>query len=312
MSLRPRRGGFTLVEMLVVIALIIILLSLLIVGLNLATRTAQTSNTRSLMQSIRQALTRFKEDVGFYPPVLNDARVLWESPLPGASGYAQDIQGWYSRTALAEFLVGYGPHTVDGYGDPAVGEVPATGIRTPGRDGVWGAGPNGLFTERNPVLTGQVFGPYFELGDERLIGCLDLEGKVRLPGEQGYEEPRDDGTFAKVICDYWGRPIRYYRRAYPPGALNQSYRPVVSASGETARVPTLSDVIVLRPWSIEVGGGTNVPIELADARGDVSSDARLDAAEFALFSPGPDREFEPTYRVDDDDLNKDNIVEVGP
>ena len=79
-----------------------------------------------------------------------------------------------------------------------------------------------------------------------------------------------------------------------------------------SRVPTLSDVIVLRPWSIEVGGGTNVPIELADARGDVSSDARLDAAEFALFSPGPDREFEPTYRVDDDDLNKDNIVEVGP
>ena len=68
----PKPRGFTIVELLIVIAVIILLLSILIVAVNAATRTAQSASTRTLMNSMKQALVRFKADIGYYPPVLGD------------------------------------------------------------------------------------------------------------------------------------------------------------------------------------------------------------------------------------------------
>ena len=76
------RAGFTLVELLIVMAVIIVLLSLLIVGLNFATKTAQGANTTALMQSINQALVRFQDDVGYLPPVLDNDRPTRQSLAP--------------------------------------------------------------------------------------------------------------------------------------------------------------------------------------------------------------------------------------
>ena len=71
----PRGRGFSLVEMLIVIAVIVVLLSLLITGLNIATRASQSANSRVLMQSIRQSIIRFRDDIGYYPPVLDGERL---------------------------------------------------------------------------------------------------------------------------------------------------------------------------------------------------------------------------------------------
>ncbi|MFB3139056.1 MAG: type II secretion system protein, partial [Phycisphaerales bacterium] len=60
--------GFTIVELLIVIAVIIVLLSIVIVAVNAATRTAQSASTLTLMNSMKQALVRFKADIGYYPP----------------------------------------------------------------------------------------------------------------------------------------------------------------------------------------------------------------------------------------------------
>ncbi|MHC4786270.1 MAG: type II secretion system protein, partial [Planctomycetota bacterium] len=69
--INPSRGtrGFTIVELLIVIAVIIMLMGILIVAINAATRTAQGANTRSLMSSIKQGLVRFRADMGYLPPV---------------------------------------------------------------------------------------------------------------------------------------------------------------------------------------------------------------------------------------------------
>ena len=169
------------------VAIIIVLLSILIVAVNAAARTAQRGHTRFLMNSIRQALIRFKDDVGYYPPVLDDDRGLFSPPDPRDAGYPDDVQSWFSRTSLAEYLLGYGEGAEDGYGyaDAPTPETPPLGIRHPSRDGVWGAttygGADGTLGARSPPLEGQVFGPYLQLKDERLLAAIALGIIVGLP-----------------------------------------------------------------------------------------------------------------------------------
>ncbi len=339
---RRIRGGFTIVELLIVTAMIILLLSILIVAVNRASRTAQITNTRALMNSISQSLERFKEDVGYYPPVLGADRSLVVDAIPDPTipnppddpVYVEAVQDWYSATSLAEYLLGYGHHNQDGYGfvPPLQGgplyddESPPLGLRHPGFDGVWGATVNGAadgslearMSGTNPNIdTGKVFGPYLQLKDERLIastdGTFDQNGNLNVyfPGEGNYNDDHP-----KVMTDYWGRPIRYYRTVYKPGAIKYPFR----ALGLGGFTPTLADVFVLRPWEVDPGAATDSPIADFGGQGDTTATYALKTAAFAMFSPGPDRSQDATTRFDvndgdRDDIdgeNEDNIVEVGP
>jgi type II secretory pathway pseudopilin PulG len=342
-SLPPPRGGrpglgtpdapraaFTLVELLIVIAVIIILLSILVFGLNIATKSAQSANTQTLLKTLSQGLIRFEGDMGYLPPILDNNRKLIEPPNPYAAGgdYQEDIQEWYSLTTLCEYLVGYGHHRQDGYGfvPPSQGgggsglfpnEIPATGIRHPGLDGVWGAGI-GAIDKRNPVDTGRVYGPYIELDNPKLIAILHPTGPdsyvIVRPGERSFDELEAAGN-PKVILDFWGEPIAYYRRPYPSGAITQSYRAVDrDGDGAPESVPTLSDFIRLRPFDV---GDADVNAAFGDnstivSGGDRTSTYALESAEFGLFSAGPDRAFNGLVRYDLDEFNADNLTEVGP
>ncbi|MEE9131571.1 MAG: type II secretion system protein [Phycisphaerales bacterium] len=329
---RRIRGGFTIVELLIVIAMIILLLSILVVAVNRAGRTAQITNTRALMNSISQALVRFKEDVGYYPPVLapedplnpvdaDEFRNLKYRFTGNLSNYEAEVQHWFSYTSLAEYLLGYGEGVEDGYGYANFDETPTTGIRDPGPDGLWGGSVdrNGDGTidldDRNPPIEGKRYGPYLQLKDERLLGStdgsMDSFGNLNVyfPGERNYD-PDDP----KVITDYWGRPIRYYRTVYKPGAIKYPFRAAVLGDF----TPTLADVFVLRPW--EVTSGAESDSTILDFLDDGTASYELKTAASALFSPGPDRSQDETTRFDANDgdgdeisgENEDNIVEVGP
>ena len=84
---------------------------------------------------------------------------------------------------------------------------------------------------------GKVYGPYLELKDESLLastdGTVDAQERLQVsfPGDAGYNADNP-----KVIVDYWGNPIRYYRRLYAPGSLKSPYRP----QGVGTRPPTMS------------------------------------------------------------------------
>ena len=317
------RGGFTIVELLIVTAMIILLLSILVVAVNRASRTSQVTNTRALMNSISQSLERFKEDVGYFPPVLgpedpsnpvdaDEFRNLKYQFTGNLSNYEAEVQDWFSYTSLAEYLLGYGEGLEDGYGYANFNETPTTGIRDPGSDAVWGAtigGGGGTLSERNPPLDGKRFGPYLELKDERLVASTDGTYdpndnlNVYFPGEGNYND-----NDPKVLTDYWGRPIRYYRTVYKPGAIKYPFR-AASLGGFT---PTLADVFVLRPWEVDPGAATDSPIADFGAQGDTTATYALKAAAFALFSAGADRSLTFDRRFDESEFNKDNIVEVGP
>jgi type II secretory pathway pseudopilin PulG len=344
----PRRIAFTIIELLVVVTIIIVLVGLLVVAINQASRASQRTSTIALMDSIAKGLERFKGDIGYYPPVLgvpyttsgqqgmpspDELRRLYPGSVPnpdvGYTGgsFSDHMQEYYSTCTIADYLLGWDVGLNDGYGYPAQNESPPAGIRHPSTDGVWDATvapapppADGSLAARNPATQGKVWGPYIEVNDDVLAGVVYGPSGLQtyFPGDVLPAGVTWD-TVPKAIVDYWGMPIRYYRRPYPPGAIGQSYRAVDRSTppdGIADPVPTLSDVFVLRPW--EIKPGSESPNHLADDDGKTASTRDLDAAEFGLLSAGPDKSVNQRVAVDavnapnDQQVNKDNIVKVGP
>ncbi|MCA9289767.1 MAG: type II secretion system protein [Phycisphaerales bacterium] len=336
---RPRRGpvtGFTIVEVLVVMGIVAILVAILVVAMSGAVRSSARARTGTLLNTIKQGIVQFNHDHGYYPPVLGplgpnadvppaDLRRLSDAltdgihPVRNPGSYADDVQNWYSITSSAEYLLGWGSANEDG--------ADGLGFRTPGSDGYWNGAPldgsaaYGTLGNRKPsgfsggTYTGKVFEPYLQLKDDRLLGSASgewdpnaREFKVYFPGEAGF-----DPAAPKVICDYWGSPIRYYRRVYEPGAMN---RPLLE-SAITRHTPGLADVIALRPFEIGPGAATNARFQ--DDDDDRTASRELQAADFALLSAGPDKLINMFRRADVSDggsgpfeVNRDNLVELGP
>jgi hypothetical protein len=314
---------------------------------------------------------QFNTDHGYYPPVLGRAPNAPLNPpqslfrdvrrigdMPGTTIVAKQ-QEWYSYTTLAEYLLGFGTRDQDGYGRmvagspggaPEVGdrEFPPLGIRSPGRDGCWGAieSPHpqftaanfsGRFVARNPsflptwpggspqpnvplpgdptwdrvtTLDGRVYGPYIDTIDERLIGAI---------------AGVDQNT---------GKPIIVTLDTYQPQPNGPSFdalpKTILDYWGEPityTRAPYLDND--LRSAFPPVQNATAPPTlgdvfvlrpwdvderqlssGAADASGDNTSTAQLRSAAFALVSSGRDRKIDRTVRRDTNELNKDNIIEV--
>ena len=72
----------------------------------------------------------------------------------------------------------------------------------------------------------------------------------------------------------------------------------------------IGDIFAMRPWTFEEGLLESNGIE--DADGDGSTTPQLKSAEFGLLSAGPNRRVDNARRFDVDELNRDNIREVGP
>lgn len=298
------RAAFTLVELLVVMFVIILLVTLLIVAVSAATSQAREAKTTALMNTISQACSTFKRDHGYLPPVLNLNRDA--SPEPtftnfGDNTFVDGLQGWNSLTSLAEYLLGYGPASEDGFGDLTQTTL---GLRDPGRRGYWGA-PTGLFVDRDPSFKGKVYGPYMEVDESDLLGAIDPSDpdRVFLPHEAGFQ---DNPDYPRVLLDYWENPIVYYRDHPHPDV-------------------TLAEVIALRPFQIDDGEAAPSPVADKSQNGDSAATVALRSAPFGLLSAGPDKKLNMWLRYDDpedsgqgyngsavtDLVNQDNLVEVG-
>ena len=350
----PRRRGFSVVELLVAIAIIVVLIALLTVAVERAMRGGQQAQTEFLMGSIEQGLATFQNDHGYLPPVLGRSGLAGSQPA-GQVGFGRDLlpppsdvagqQQWGSVTTLAEYLLGYGDRSADGYGAvgeppypnpnaPGASEIPRLGFRSPGRDGVWNATLNprstqglapGVYLARNPDdafsgvgqgsasnaprVAGRVFGPYIELKDTRVLGAVvgvDAQGTpiIALPGEV-----ENFDSLPKAILDYWGSPIRYYRRPY----IGTDPRSPPPTAPGTAVALNLGDVFVLRPWEVAVGRDVDGASDFNPTipGGDRTTTRELVGANFALMSAGPDRSIDTRYRRDPEGRNEDNLTRVG-
>ena len=60
MNLKINRRGFTIIELLTVVGIIVVLVGLLVVAVSSASKAAQSASTRSMMGAVSRGLTQFK------------------------------------------------------------------------------------------------------------------------------------------------------------------------------------------------------------------------------------------------------------
>ena len=97
--LKSKKKGFTLVELLTVLAIITMLVGLLVPSLNVVRRIAKEAKQRSELTTIDTALTAFRNDYGDYPPSDGwdyDTGTPGGEPLPycGAQKLCEALLGW--------------------------------------------------------------------------------------------------------------------------------------------------------------------------------------------------------------------------
>jgi prepilin-type N-terminal cleavage/methylation domain-containing protein len=109
--MRCKRNGFTIVEILTVLAIVALLVGVLLPALNMARNAARTAKQRVQFVSIEQALLAFRNDDGDYPP----SSPIFPQPTPmyyGAQKLAEamlglDLMGFYKDSKFDGNLLDY-------------------------------------------------------------------------------------------------------------------------------------------------------------------------------------------------------------
>jgi prepilin-type N-terminal cleavage/methylation domain-containing protein len=186
---KREKTGFTLVELLTVLAIIALLVSLLIPSLTLIRNTAKEAKQKSQLTEIGLALTAFRTDYGDYPPS------SWMAPPPTAGALDYCGAQKLAEALLGRDLLGFHPKS----------DWSATNLT------FYPAPPP-------PQNLGERKGPYLELATTNAFKLGDLYGPALTAS------PLNADTF--VICDSFGvkkitiapgrtakagTPILYYR-----------------------------------------------------------------------------------------------------
>jgi prepilin-type N-terminal cleavage/methylation domain-containing protein len=166
------RRGFSTIELLVVLAIIVILASIALAAVTRAKRAAILARVRGDFQAIANALDQYKADFGEYPG---------QSLPPGTDRYKQDTH------MLARALIGPGAAA------SATGKgVDAHGLHADGADGPgFRAAVGGKIWPA--YLSAEKFKVQSTWGPDNVAGTSDDTGRTD-------------------ILDYWGNPIEYLPR----------------------------------------------------------------------------------------------------
>jgi prepilin-type N-terminal cleavage/methylation domain-containing protein len=183
---RPARapGGFTLIEILVVVAIILVLIGLIIPAIGHFKTTAKRTAVTQQLAALGMALENYHNDFEVYPA----SNTLDATGTSAVDSYgAGIIKHGRGAAMLAQALTGYLPAAYDGAGTGiANGTDPTFGFRTKGT---------------GTAALGKIYGPYADTSPKVLLSN-NPPGSTPAP-----TLPDSDRSF----IDAYGNEILYYR-----------------------------------------------------------------------------------------------------
>jgi type II secretory pathway pseudopilin PulG len=208
---RPRWTGFTLVELLIVMGILILLMGILLPVVMHAMKAGRKSRVQADFQTISLALEAYKTDFGDYPRFPNNGS--------GVSGL-WDMDGKRGAELLCRALIGPGPGVIqsppspdnsgeDGAGDSSNPASPGPGFRT--RSGVDTSSGTPV-----KVAQGKIWGPYLSPDKFRVITLSTVSGIATV--NSGPATPTSAGTIdaTAVILDSQQHTILYFPASLSP------------------------------------------------------------------------------------------------
>ncbi len=219
--------AFTLLEVLASVFVIILLIGLLIFGVNRAIQFAKRSGERQALTTMSIAITAFKDQFGFVPPLVKDGEIVkniggrtiisvyqpsnpedrlflrtqQNAPEPTDSNPFNDSR--YSELALGFYLSGACEESVIVGSAIPVDGVKGLGFMAPNADGSFDL-PADYYRPAGAGATRRLAGGKTE-------SLLDLSGKAIRLEPSGLNPPSGLQFAPSRLVDSQGIPYRYYR-----------------------------------------------------------------------------------------------------
>jgi prepilin-type N-terminal cleavage/methylation domain-containing protein len=205
---RTHKNGFTLIEILVVIAIIAVLAGILLAALSGVQQAAKKTKTATLLQSFGRACDEFALDHGRYPGLLPDS-VIDGTTITSTQNALLELMGGarVKNTQSTASVIAEYDDFLDGTSVP---EFTVNG---------WSLAFNPTRLGEGPWISGRVYEPYFSPKQDDLI-------------YEAYDSDNpQDFTFPSLV-DAWDTPIIYLRSVRKSGPifddplneLNSNYR----------------------------------------------------------------------------------------
>jgi type II secretory pathway pseudopilin PulG len=187
---QSHRRGFTLVELLVAIGIIMVLIGILLPALGKVSTKAKATATTATMNEFAKACDIFYTQFGYYPGIVPEAMLAAtvNPPISGTENALLHLMGGAIRNDDPTYAASAGTEFI--FGTTGTGQVK---IKI-----------NKLYIGKGPRIEGKQYDPFFTPKDAQL--------KIAV-GQVGQTLPLPD------LLDAWGQPIGYIRSSRPTGLM---------------------------------------------------------------------------------------------